>query len=93
MEAKVLASLDRRLARVEGQVRGLRRMIREGSYCIEVLNQLSAVRAALDQFGARLATAHVESCLLGAGQHPHSMDMSREELLEELQRTLSKLMR
>ncbi|MGE0001216.1 MAG: metal-sensitive transcriptional regulator [Fimbriimonadaceae bacterium] len=96
MDGAVAKNLDRRLARVEGQVRGLRRMVGEGVYCIDILNQLSAVQAALDQFGAHLATRHVETCILGTGsdgKHKHSAEMSREEMLDELQRTLSRLMR
>jgi CsoR family transcriptional regulator, copper-sensing transcriptional repressor len=44
--------IDNRLARIEGQVRGVRRMVADGDYCVDVLNQLSAVRAALNQVAA-----------------------------------------
>ncbi|MCC6402887.1 MAG: metal-sensitive transcriptional regulator [Fimbriimonadaceae bacterium] len=97
MNAKGLqTTLDRRLARIEGQVRGLRRMVGEGAYCIDVLDQLSAVQAALDQFGARLAVSHIEGCILGSGEvsaHPGSQGLTKEEKLHELQKTLVKLMR
>ncbi|MDI9639478.1 metal-sensitive transcriptional regulator [Kamptonema cortianum] len=96
MKPAVQKSLDRRLARIEGQVRGLRRMIEEGDYCIDILTQLSAVRSALDQFGAELATSHVESCILGKSAkqtHEHCESMSQEDLLDELKNTLSRLMK
>ena len=96
MKPAIQKSLDRRLARIEGQVRGLRRMIEEGDYCIDILTQLSAVRSALDQFGAELATFHVESCILGKGtrQTPeHCEEMTQEDLLDELKNTLSRLMK
>lgn len=89
-------SLDRRLARLEGQVRGVRRMLNEEAYCVDVLTQLAAVRSALDSVGAELATAHVESCIVGHGtgtEHEHCRTMTQEELVEELRVTLGRLIR
>jgi DNA-binding FrmR family transcriptional regulator len=57
-EAKV------RLRRIEGQVRGLQRMLAEGRVCEEVLTQLMAVRSGLDQVGLLLIEMHLERCLL-----------------------------
>jgi len=87
--------LDSRLARLEGQVGGLRRMVQEDRYCIDILTQLAAVRSALDQLGAELAANHVKTCILGHGVtgHPESGAMSEEELVEELRTTLSRMMR
>lgn len=96
MDEPTKATIDRRLARVEGQIGGLRRMLREGSYCVDILTQLAAVRSALDQVGAELAAAHVQSCIVGHGtgsEHEHSRPMSQEELVDELRVTLSRLMR
>lgn len=96
MTEKDKASLDRRLARVEGQVRGIRRMVSEDNYCIDILTQLSAVRSALDQFGAELATSHVQTCIVGKGTqtaHGHCESMSQEEMMDELKTTLSRLMK
>lgn len=96
MDAESTKKLDRRLARVEGQVRGLRRMIAEGDYCIDVLTQVAAVRSALDQIGVELAAGHVKTCILGQGSetaHGHASDMSQDELVEELHATLSRMMR
>ena len=65
MTEKDKASLDRRLARVEGQVRGIRRMVSEDNYCIDILTQLSAVRSALDQFGTSYITRSNLYCWQG----------------------------
>lgn len=56
-----------RLKRIEGQVRGLQRMVSEGAPCEDVLTQLSATRAALDRAGITLITAKVRDCLLEDG--------------------------
>ncbi len=88
--------LDRRLARIEGQVRGLRRMVEEDTYCNDILNQLNAVRSALDQVGAELVARHVQTCILGhdtSTAHSHAKAMTTDELVEELRETLSRLMR
>ncbi len=88
--------IDRRLARIEGQVGGLRRMVADGQYCVDILTQLAAVRSALDQVGAELAASHVKTCILGHGsesEHHHSKPMSQDELIDELKVTLSRLMR
>lgn len=53
-----------RLRRIEGQVRGLQRMLAEGRVCEEVLTQLMAVRSSLDQVGVLLMEMHLERCLL-----------------------------
>ena len=53
-----------RLRRIEGQVRGLQRMIGEGAACEDILTQLSATRAALDRVGVYLITHKVRECLL-----------------------------
>ena len=89
-------AVDRRLARLEGQVGGLRRMVEEDKYCVDILTQLAAVRSALDQIGAELVANHVQNCILGHGhatEHANAKPMSQDELMEELRVTLSRLMR
>ena len=96
MDANAKGELDRRLARLEGQVRGLRRMVDQDVYCVDILTQLAAVRSALDQIGAEMASAHVKSCILGHGtetEHGQAKELSQEELLDELKVTLNRLMR
>lgn len=96
MDEGARKSLDRRLARIEGQIRGLRRMVEQNEYCCDILTQLSATRSALDQVGAELATSHVRSCIVGHGgetEHEKAKPMSQDELLDELRVTLSRLVR
>lgn len=57
-----------RLARVEGQVRGLRRMLEEDRTCEEVLTQLLAARSGLEQAGVLVLERHVERCVVGEGE-------------------------
>jgi CsoR family transcriptional regulator, copper-sensing transcriptional repressor len=52
-----------RLRRVEGQVRGIARMIEEGRSCVDVVTQLTAARAALDRVTEQIITSHVDECL------------------------------
>jgi DNA-binding FrmR family transcriptional regulator len=55
--------LDARLARIEGQVRGIRRMLAEDTYCIDVLTQLSSVTGAIRAVGLGLLDDHVRHCV------------------------------
>jgi DNA-binding FrmR family transcriptional regulator len=58
--------LGKRLARIEGQVRGIGRMVEEDRYCIDVLTQISAVQAALDKVAHGLLDEHARTCVIGA---------------------------
>jgi CsoR family transcriptional regulator, copper-sensing transcriptional repressor len=58
--------LGKRLARIEGQVRGIGRMVDEDRYCIDVLTQISAVQAALDKVALGLLDEHARTCVIGA---------------------------
>ncbi len=89
-------ALDRRLARIEGQVRGIRRLLDENAYCCDVLTQLSAVTSALDQVAAKVAAEHIKHCIVGhdsAEAHPTAKAMTREEVLDELEEVLQRLKR
>lgn len=55
-----------RLRKVEGQVRGIQRMLAEDAYCVDVLTQISAVTAALDKVGLRLLRDHLHGCVADA---------------------------
>jgi len=79
--------LSRRLARVEGQVRGIERMVEDDRYCIEILTQISAVQAALDKVALGLLDDHARTCVVGA-------EASRQpERTEELMAAVGRLMR
>jgi DNA-binding FrmR family transcriptional regulator len=78
-KAKIMA----RLRRMEGQVRGVQRMVEEDQYCLDVLTQLSAIIAAARQAGLLVLEDHVRGCVLGSSQHGDDA-MDQEELLTEL---------
>ena len=80
--------LASRLARIEGQVRGVRRMVDDDRYCIEVLTQISAVQAALDKVALGLLDDHARACVIGAGD-----SQLREDRTEELMAAVGRLMR
>jgi DNA-binding FrmR family transcriptional regulator len=65
MQADTKATLNR-LRRIEGQVRGLQRMVEEDAYCIDVLTQVAAVQTALEQVAVRVLDAHVRHCVADA---------------------------
>ncbi len=81
--------LLRRLARVEGQVRGITRMVEEDRYCSDVLTQISAVRGALDQIALGLLDGHARVCLLGEGEGPTDVDEQADELMGAVGRLLT----
>lgn len=66
MEAETKTKLLNRLGRVEGQVRGVARMVEDDRYCIDVLTQLQAVKAALAKVEGQLLQDHLETCIEGA---------------------------
>jgi len=55
-----------RLHRIEGQVRGISRMVDEEAYCMDVLTQINAIKAAIDQVGLLLLEDHIKGCVTGA---------------------------
>jgi DNA-binding FrmR family transcriptional regulator len=58
-------ALSARLKRIEGQVRGVERMVEDERYCIDILTQISAIQAALDTVGLRLLEQHAAHCVIG----------------------------
>lgn len=82
------AKVMKRLARIEGQVRGLQRMVDENRYCIDIVTQISAVRAALQRVEQEILTDHVAHCVEHAISSGDRHDQRRKvaELLEILNR-------
>ena len=81
-------ALVKRLHRIEGQVRGLERMVEDDRYCIDVLTQISAVTTALESLALRILDDHVQHCVadaLASGDHEAAQEKSRE-LLAAVQR-------
>jgi len=79
--------LASRLDRIEGQVRGIGRMVDDDRYCIDVLTQISAVQAALDKVALGLLDDHAQSCVIGA----KGADQAHKT--EELMAAVGRLMR
>ena len=79
--------LMNRLKRIEGQVRGLQRMLDEDAYCPDILTQASAVQAALNGFCRTLLENHLRSCVAG------DIRAGRDEAVDELMEILKKLMK
>ena len=80
--------LSKRLRRIEGQVRGIERMVDEDRYCIDVLTQISAVQAALDKVALGLLDDHARHCVIaGHGEGEPA------ELTDELMAAVARLMR
>ena len=67
MNSETRAKVQSRMKRIGGQVAGIQRMIDEDRYCVGILNQISAVRSALDAVGVEVLTHHVECCVVGHG--------------------------
>lgn len=74
-----------RLRKVEGQIQGLQRMLNEDKYCVDVLIQIAAARAALDQVGIILFENHSRSCLIKALEEGHQQEMV-DELVDVLRK-------
>ncbi|MDY6915252.1 MAG: metal-sensitive transcriptional regulator [Candidatus Cloacimonadota bacterium] len=79
--------LKTRLSRIEGQVRGINRMVQEDVYCDDILNQIAAVQSALKGVGKMLLEAHLKSCVV------EQIQEGKTEVVEELMQTVSKLMK
>ena len=82
-----IEELLQRLSRIEGQIRGIQRMIREGRSCDEILIQISAVRSALSGVAVKLLEDHVESCV-----RP-SVESGNLKALDDFLEAVKKLMR
>lgn len=86
-ETKEYTDLINRLSRIEGQVRGVKKMVEEERYCVDILNQVSAVQSALNSFNKVLLTNHIKSCVV------RDIQSGDEQAVDELCATLQKLMK
>ena len=80
-------ALLNRLKRIEGQVRGIQKMIEEDAYCNDVLIQSAAVNAAMNSFNRELLASHIRSCVV------RELREGNDEVIDELTATLQKLMK
>ncbi len=80
-------SLCNRLSRIEGQIRGIRKMLDESAYCPDILNQAAAANAALNAFSRELLSQHLRSCVV------NDLRAGNDEVVDELLSTLQKFMK
>ena len=90
--SKDRALLLRRLARIEGQVRGIARMIEREEYCVDILQQTAALRAAVDSLSILVLEDHVQGCVRTAAEQGEA-DAYVEEVLDVVRRTLGRPVR
>lgn len=86
-EDKEYKDLINRLSRIEGQIRGVKKMVEEDRYCIDIINQVSAVSSALNSFNKVLLSAHIKSCVV------EDVKAGNDQMVGELCDTLQKLMK
>ncbi|NOY08614.1 MAG: metal-sensitive transcriptional regulator [Spirochaetes bacterium] len=79
--------VSRRLKNIEGQVRGIQRMVDEEQYCVDILTQISAVRAALNSVGMLILRRHIDTCVTNAIK---AGGEGRVQIIDELMSMLSK---
>jgi CsoR family transcriptional regulator, copper-sensing transcriptional repressor len=83
LDATQQQALVIRLNRIEGQVRGIRRMVQESRRCLEILQQLAAAEAALERVSHAIVKVHVERCVPAAAQHgPEEQSRQLAELVD-----------
>lgn len=80
-------ALINRLNRIEGQVRGIRKMVENDAYCVDILTQVSAVQAALNAFNRELLANHIRTCVID------DIKKGNDETVDELVSLLQKLMK
>ena len=86
-EAAEYRGLINRLARIEGQVRGVRRQVESEAYCVDILMQVSAIQAALNSFSRELLGSHIKTCVA------EGIRQGDDEVVDELVNMLQKLMK
>ena len=85
--SKEYKDLMNRLSRIEGQVRGIRGMVENDAYCVDILTQVAAVTAALNSFNKVLLANHIRTCVAD------DIRNGNDAVVDELVNTLQKLMR
>lgn len=85
-EQKLKANLQARLARIEGQIRGISGMVEKDAYCDDIINQISAAKAALNSTAKLVLENHMRSCLV------EKIKNGEDEIIEELLVTIKKLL-
>lgn len=79
--------LTNRLSRIEGQVRGVRSMVEQDAYCVDILTQVSAIQSALSSFSKELISSHIKSCVVD------DIKSDKLETVDELVKTLERMIK
>ncbi len=81
-------AVQNRLRRIEGQVRGIQRMVDEDAYCVDILTQVAAIQTALEQVAIRVLDGHVRGCVADAvaGDDEADAALKLDELMAAVQR-------
>src|ERR1700722_18553891 len=96
MTGEIKVDSQRRLARIAGQVAGLQRMVESDRACGEIMQQIVAVRAALDHLGVTFLSEHLQSCVLHQGVSDLDgccVDVPAEQRADEIRATLKRFMK
>lgn len=86
-DEKEYKDLINRLNRIEGQIRGIKKMVEEDRYCIDILNQVSAASSALNSFSEKLLGNHIKSCVV------NDIKNDQMETVDELLKTIKKMIK
>ena len=86
--AETKPELQKRLNRIEGQIRGVSKMVQDDKYCIDILTQVSAAKAALDKVALELLRDHAKHCLTNDHVHSKHGDDKADELVGAISRML-----
>jgi CsoR family transcriptional regulator, copper-sensing transcriptional repressor len=93
LKEELRSDAKRRLARMSGQVAGIQKMVDDERYCVDILTQVAALRAALDQFGLLMLTTHLEDCVYGGDGDSDCENKTPEERIQELRVTLNRFLK
>jgi DNA-binding FrmR family transcriptional regulator len=81
-------AIIKRLKRIEGQVKGIQKMVEEERYCVDILTQISAIRSAINKVGSIILENHMKGCVSQSIKQGDS-----EEMIDELMKTIDKFVK
>lgn len=96
MKSSLKADSEKRLARIAGQIGGIQRMVDDQRPCADILQQVVAVRSALDQLGVLLLTEHLQTCVLHRGvtnEDECCLELPEDEWSAEIRSSLTRFLK
>lgn len=85
-------AIIKRLRRIEGQVKGIQKMINEEKYCVDILIQIAAIRSAIDKVGGIMLENHVKGCVKNTMDNSDDI-LEKDRVIDELVNTMLKFMK